>query len=241
MYERFSKYDPTTKRSRKVSGKCLGKITPEGFVQTKRRLTPEADQSSPSVRRVSDVAEAGAVMFFWNRTAAMRERLKAFFPDLWQTIYAAAILRAIKEPRFRRLQAHYETSLIAHLMPDLSFDAPSNTAFLQALGPPTGKHLTLHARGCQKERCLHSLRWSPLDYFVQNDGIGRAWIRLQAPFQAADQSALRLQPRQRLHNPCLLQAISRQHARRQRFSDVLNECGISSSKYTVIADKGFAF
>ena len=75
VYERFSKYDPTTKRSRKVSGKCLGKITPEGFVQTKRRLTPEADQSSPSVRRVSDVAEAGAVMFYWNRAAAMRERL----------------------------------------------------------------------------------------------------------------------------------------------------------------------
>ena len=89
------------KRSRKVSGKCLGKLTPLGLVPTQRRLVKESDQRPA---RVSDVAEAGAVLFFWVRTVSMRERLKEFFPDIWQTIYAAAILRAIKEPRFRRLR-----------------------------------------------------------------------------------------------------------------------------------------
>lgn len=42
--------------------------------------------------------------------------------------------QAIKEPRFRRLQAHYETSLLAHLIPDLSFDPLSNSSLLQTLG-----------------------------------------------------------------------------------------------------------
>lgn len=109
VYERFSKYDPAIKHSRKVSGKCLGKLTPLELVPTQRRLVKESDQRPA---RVSDMAEAGAVLFFWDRTVSMRERLKEFFPDIWQTIYAAAILRAIKEPRFRRLQVHYETSLL---------------------------------------------------------------------------------------------------------------------------------
>ena len=46
VYERFSKYDPVIKRSRKVSGKCLGKLTPEGLVPTKRRLVNVSSQRS---------------------------------------------------------------------------------------------------------------------------------------------------------------------------------------------------
>ena len=59
VYERFSKYDPVIKRSRKVSGKCLGKLTPEGLVPTKRRLV---NVSSQKATKVSDVVETGAVL-----------------------------------------------------------------------------------------------------------------------------------------------------------------------------------
>ena len=38
LYERLSRYDPEIKRSRKVSGKCLGKLTESGLVLTERRL-----------------------------------------------------------------------------------------------------------------------------------------------------------------------------------------------------------
>ena len=133
LYERFSKYDPAIKRSRKISGKCLGKITSDGLVATKRRLVDEKKKTFP-VGQISDVVEAGAVLYFWERTASLRERLKEYFPDLWEKLYVAAVLRAIKEPRFRRLQAHYETSLLAHLIPDLSFDPLSNSSLLQTLG-----------------------------------------------------------------------------------------------------------
>lgn len=79
MYERFSKYDPAIKHSRKVSGECLGKLTSQGLVPTQRRLVKESDQRTT---KVSDVAEAGAVLFFWDRTVSMRERLKEFFLDI---------------------------------------------------------------------------------------------------------------------------------------------------------------
>ena len=46
LYERFSKYDPAIKRSRKISGKCLGKITSDGLVATKRRLVDDPNFSA---------------------------------------------------------------------------------------------------------------------------------------------------------------------------------------------------
>ena len=71
LYERFSKYDPAIKRSRKISGKCLGKITSDGLVATKRRLVDE--KKTFPVGQISDVVEAGAVLYFWERTASLRE------------------------------------------------------------------------------------------------------------------------------------------------------------------------
>lgn len=240
VYERFSTYDPAIKRSRKVSGKCLGKITPEGFVPTKRRLVSAPALGTSSSPQVSDVVEAGAVMFFWNRTAAMRERLKAFFPDLWQTIYAAAILRTVKEPRFRRLQAHYETSLIAHLLPDLSFDAPSNTALLQALG----RKREMISRFMQEDV-------NKKDVFILFDG--HRLITSSKTMELAElgyDSKRRFKPQVNLlyvyslgndsGTPVYYKQFLGSTPDVSAFSDVLTECGISSSKYTVIADKGFA-
>lgn len=113
LYERFSRYDPVKKRSQKISGKCLGKITPDGLVPTKRRLTSDepAQISSPMPASTpSDVVEVGGSLFLMGRTHEMLARLQKYFPDLWQRIYVTALLRALREPYFRRLQVHYETS-----------------------------------------------------------------------------------------------------------------------------------
>lgn len=59
LYERFSKYDPTIKRSRKVSGRCLGKITPDGLIATKRRLTPAERPAAV----LEETVEVGASLF----------------------------------------------------------------------------------------------------------------------------------------------------------------------------------
>lgn len=53
LYECFSKYDPEVKRSRKISGKCLGKITQEGLVVSTRRMIKT---SKPII---SDTVEVG--------------------------------------------------------------------------------------------------------------------------------------------------------------------------------------
>lgn len=239
VYERFSKYDPEIKRSRKVSGKCLGKITPEGLVPTKRRLVQET-QKSLRRSQISDVVEAGAVLFFWNRTATLRERLKELFPDLWKAIYVAAVLRAIKEPRFRRLQVHYETSFLAHLMPELSFDAPSNTALLQALGRRRDAISRFMKEDVNKQAVFilfdgHRLITSSKTMELAELGYDskrrfKPQVNLLYVYSLGDDSSVPVYYKQFLGSTPDISA----------FSDVLDECGISNRQYTVIADKGFA-
>lgn len=129
LYERHNKYDPSIKRSRKVSGKYLGRITEQGLIPTKRRLV-SVDQKP----QISDVVEVGSSVFFYERTAECRQRLRKYFPDLWQLIYIISFIRAMYNPRFRRLTLHYENSFFAHLFLDLNFSAPYLRQFLKNLG-----------------------------------------------------------------------------------------------------------
>ena len=55
LYERHNKYDPSIKRSRKVSGKCLGRITEQGLIPTKRRLV--SVDHKPQISDVVEVAD----------------------------------------------------------------------------------------------------------------------------------------------------------------------------------------
>lgn len=70
----------------------------------------------------------------WKRTEALHKRLQMHFPDQWQQIYVAAFLRLLREPRFKRLQLHFENSILSHVFPELSFTASDNAAMLRTLG-----------------------------------------------------------------------------------------------------------
>ena len=65
LYECSSKYDPAIKRSRKISGKCLGVITPQGLVKTMRRLRPICEAAAKSVV-IDDVYTSGDRSFSGN-------------------------------------------------------------------------------------------------------------------------------------------------------------------------------
>ena len=133
LYECSSKYDPAIKRSRKISGKCLGVITPQGLVKTMRRLRPIGEAAAKSVV-IDDVLHVGGPIFFWQRTSQLRERLRRHFPDLWKAIYATVLLRTEWEPTFKRLPMHFESSLLAGMFPDLLFGPAENAALLRSLG-----------------------------------------------------------------------------------------------------------
>lgn len=126
LYEKVSYYDKKSKRSRTKSGAMLGKITEAGFVPKKVSLE--------KALAGNDVVEMGVTRFFYAKTSMMRERLKKHFPDIWEKIYVTALLRASQDNRFRRLQAHYEDSILYYLYPGISFSGASMTDLLDVLG-----------------------------------------------------------------------------------------------------------
>lgn len=132
LYEATSVYDPAIGRSRKRSGRILGRVDEDGFHESRARAAERA--GSPAAPAPSEVVELGATSYLWASTAGMRESLARHLPGLWRQAYAAAVIRAAHGPRLRRLQAHYEDSALAWALPGLSFSPSSVRAMLRGLG-----------------------------------------------------------------------------------------------------------
>lgn len=239
LYERTSKYDPAIKRSRKISGKCLGRITEQGLVPTQRRLVnQDAIRSCSSM--VSDTVEIGASLFLYDRTTEIRERLQRYFPDLWERIYVSVLLRTIKGPRFKRLQLHYETNFLAYLFPNLSFDPLSNSEFLQTLGRRREAISDFMKQDVKQDnafilfdghRLITSSKTMPLaELGYDSKRRYMPQVNLLYIYSLGQDSGLPVYYKQFLGSTPDVSA----------FPNILVESGLSKSNYTIVADKGFA-
>ncbi len=65
LYERSYRYDPEIKRPRKVLGRCLGKITPEGLVPSASRAERAASAQAAEVSDVVEVDVDGLVLLVY--------------------------------------------------------------------------------------------------------------------------------------------------------------------------------
>lgn len=127
LYERKSVYDPKTKKMRKKSGKCLGKITEEGFVPSKEKLDPKVFEDV-------EVKEIGLSAFLYERNGKVVERLERLFPDIYKEIFTIAVLRLGYDPRFKRISDSYEISMMSELYPNLKLEPSYITNLLKMLG-----------------------------------------------------------------------------------------------------------
>lgn len=239
LYECSSKYDPAIKRSRKISGKCLGVITPQGLVKTMRRLRPVGEAAAKSVV-IDDVLHVGGPIFFWQRTAQLRERLRRHFPDLWKAIYATVLLRTEWEPTFKRLPMHFESSLLAGMFPDLSFGPAENAALLRNLGKHrqamsdfmkediADKSVFILFDGHRLISSSETMEFAELGYDSKRRFMPQ--INLMYVFSLDDTVGTPIYYKQFIGSTPDVSA----------FSDVLKESGIANSTCTIVADKGFA-
>lgn len=233
LYERSNVYDPQIGRSRKKSGKILGSITEQGLVPSRARR----ECVNPVL---NDVVEVGAVNYIYQRTEWMRSRLQKHFPELWKHIYTAAIIRAVYDCRFRRLQLHYEDSILSYIYPELSFMPNSVTEFLNTLGRMRGA-----IRGYMQEMAAEHERFLLFDghrlltasHTVDNAECGydskmryKPQINLLYMFTLGGEIGYPVYYKQ---YPGSTPDVS-------AFSDILKESTAYADNCTVIADKGFA-
>lgn len=233
LYERSNVYDPQIGRSRKKSGKILGSITEQGLVPSKTRQ----ENVNPVL---NDVVEVGAVNYVFQRTEWMRDRLQKHFPDLWEYIYVAAVIRAIYDSRFRRLQLHYEDSILSYIYPGLSFMPNSVTEFLNTLGRMRGAIRSyMQEMVAEHERFLlfDGHRILSASHTVDNAECGydskmryKPQINLPYIFTMGGDIGYPVYYKQYLGSTLDVTA----------FSDILKESTAYAAGCTVIADKGFA-
>ena len=233
LYERSNVYDPQLGRSRKKSGKILGSITEQGLVPSRARR----ECVNPVL---NDVVEVGAVNYIYQRTEWMRSRLQKYFPDLWEHIYAASVIRAIYDCRFRRLQLHYEDSILSYLYLGLSFMPNAVTEFLNTLGRMRGairSYMQEMVAGHERFLLFDGHRLLSASNTVDNAEYGydskmryKPQINLLYMFTLGGDIGYPVYYKQYLGSTLDVSA----------FSDMLKESTVYADNCTVIADKGFA-
>ena len=127
LYSYTVVYDDKKNKKVKKSGESLGKITPEGLIPSKKHI--------PVIHREIDAsAELGLTYYFYTLSQNIKENLKKYFPDIWETLYVIAILRLAYDGKFKRLKMNYESSIISTLYHNVYFSSGTNAIFLRSLG-----------------------------------------------------------------------------------------------------------
>ena len=132
LYEVSSKWDPQKKRAKKITGKILGKITPQGFVEShKRRLEKQVNKGD--IQSVS-VKEFGVTAFILEYLSPITDPLKILFKDDWQLLMALAYTRLLFHAPIKNMPFHFSNSFLSEEFKYLSLTDKKISNFLRNLG-----------------------------------------------------------------------------------------------------------
>jgi len=121
-YRVYSVYDPIKKRSRKVTCEYLGKVTPEGIIPPKHK------------RSTKRVMEAGNILLVEHFTESLVSTLKSVWPDIYESIITAAIIKLVYKSPLKRFSFYHETSYLRRLYPNAHLSKKSLTSLLERIG-----------------------------------------------------------------------------------------------------------
>jgi transposase len=119
-----SKHDPQIKRSRKKTGEYLGKVTPEGIIPAKHKRP----------RKIGGRLDAGNIALVDSFINPIQEAVRLSFPEDWESLMAAAVIRLCYLEPCSRLQLRYETSLACKLWPNARLDDDEFPNVLRRIG-----------------------------------------------------------------------------------------------------------
>lgn len=113
VYEISSAWDPQKKKARKVTGKCIGKITEnDGFIPNANHFRMYAT-ISPVVRTY------GVFEMFEQLGKDLSDRLREVFPDIYREIQTVALLRLVYGCTPKLMKRCFEDSYLVDLYPDI--------------------------------------------------------------------------------------------------------------------------
>lgn len=131
LYEVSSKWDPELKRSKKITGRMLGKITKEeGFVESdKERLRKQ----SLKVENLK-VKEFGITNYIEKQLSNYTTLLKKHFPSQWQTLLGLAYGRLVYQSPLKNMSFHFHHSYLSELYSGTDLSAKTLSKTLNEIG-----------------------------------------------------------------------------------------------------------
>jgi transposase len=127
LYKVTSKYDPTIKRSRKITERFLGKITPQGIIKPKLQTLKE------NLQQIT-VKEYAATQFTLTQCNDIIEQLQTHYIEEWQQITTFALTRLFHQSPLKNVQTHYAQSHLSDALSDAQVSPESLSKLVRDIG-----------------------------------------------------------------------------------------------------------
>ncbi|NLB86537.1 MAG: transposase, partial [Bacteroidales bacterium] len=118
LYGVSSKYDKNLKRSKKISGEILGKITKDdGFIPSAKKELKEKSKKTYLNKSILNFEYGYSKWLFDTlKETGILENLKIHFPDLWQFIVSLVYTRSAYQSPLKNIPFHLSQSSIKTLL-----------------------------------------------------------------------------------------------------------------------------
>ena len=131
LYEVSSKWNAIKKRSQKITGKLLGRITEnDGFIPSDKNSLRKKSLSPSDI----NVKEYGVSAFIHNHLQDYIQLLRKHFPLYAETIIMLAYCRLVFQSPIKNTEFHYSNSFLSELFPGLSLSSSHLSGLMREIG-----------------------------------------------------------------------------------------------------------
>lgn len=126
LYKISSFWDKEQKKSRKKTESLIGRITEQGLIASKARLSKQLGSIS--------VLECGMSAYLHEQNTDLYKALIANFPDYGSTLFLLALFRLGYQSPLKNMSFYYDNSYIKELVPKVNLNKNQLTAVLKEVG-----------------------------------------------------------------------------------------------------------
>jgi transposase len=132
LYSISNYWDPVLKKTKKITGKLLGKITEkDGFIESDKQ---KIRKKSLFLDYSLSIKEYGASDYIFNTNCDIIKKLKNYFPTCYNEIACMALFRLMHQSPIKSLQHFFEHSFLSQKFSDINLNANKISAMLRFLG-----------------------------------------------------------------------------------------------------------
>lgn len=232
LYEATSKWDPAKKRSQKISGKLLGKITPEGFIESDKHKLRSMGENT--LKNPPSIKEYGASNFVLTYLSEHIEKLKINFPDLWKDIVSLSIIRLLYQTPIKNTGFFFEKSYLSEIYYDIKLGEKRTSALYRKFGTMREQSISYMKSFFTKDDYI-LIDATNIVSFSERIGISHIGYNTKQDYDP--QINLMLMFSSKKQTPMYFRVIPGNIREVGALRLSLDECGVENA--TIVADKGF--